>query len=53
LIEGKAEDLQIRGGTGIGKGEQAGKQPGESRKHGFSPLKRGGRGCVKSGFSSG
>ncbi|VAX31686.1 hypothetical protein MNBD_NITROSPIRAE02-1237 [hydrothermal vent metagenome] len=27
LIEGRAEDIQIRGGTGIGKGEQAGKQP--------------------------
>ena len=27
LIEGKAEDLQIRGGTGIGNDVQAGKQP--------------------------
>jgi len=53
LIEGRAEDIQIRGGTGTGKGEQAGKQPGESRKQELSPLKRGGRGCVKSGFSSG
>jgi len=44
LIEGKAEDIQIRGVTGIGKVVQAGKQPGEGRKQELSPLKRGGRG---------
>ncbi|VAX34453.1 hypothetical protein MNBD_NITROSPIRAE03-1015 [hydrothermal vent metagenome] len=27
LIEGRAEDIQIRGGTERGKGEQTGKQP--------------------------